>query len=487
MSDPHAQLDAALTPTLEPLLDTVEAFLRQYVRLTDAQYVAVVLWIAHAHALDATSTTPYLHVTSAEAESGKSRLLECLEPLVPRPMYAASMTPAVLFRAVEKFSPTLLVDEADNLLRDKEAKSELLGLLNAGYRRGALAYRIGGGNRDELQHFETFSAKCIAGLDALVATLASRCLRIEMQRRRQDEAVDDFFREDAHAQAAPIRVELAEWADATVEALRPARPVRLGVRDRLEEALRLPLAIAEAAGERWETRARVAFRELAGDSADGSLSERTTLLADVAAVFEAHGDPVELTTAELLDGLLELEESPWRTWWGIVDKVGAVQAAKGAPRKLSSHLRSFKIKSRDVGPVNARRKGYRRAEFEDAWARYLPAPASPPDPNPRNPRNPHSYAESGPPESAQEQERCADSDAAQTRMAEPGARTARIRPPEEADEGGRPLLGDDGYPELVLAPAVLNGHITQREAEQRHALHRFVARALDAESGAPAA
>jgi hypothetical protein len=38
-------------------------------------------------------------------------------------------------------------------------------------------------------------------------------------------------------------------------------------------------------------------------------------------------------------------------------------------------------------------------------------------------------------------------------------------------------LGDDGYPELVLADAVLNGHITQAEAESRYELHKLDVRA----------
>ncbi len=95
-------------PDLAEILDTTEAFFRRYVALSEAQYVAVVLWVAHAHVLDATATTPYLHVTSPEAECGKSTLLECMEPLVPRPMYAANLTPAVMFRAVQKLTPTLL-------------------------------------------------------------------------------------------------------------------------------------------------------------------------------------------------------------------------------------------------------------------------------------------------------------------------------------------------------------------------------------------
>ena len=418
----------------------MEEHLRRYVVLTEAQYVAVALWVAHAHALGATSTTPYLHVTSAEAESGKSRLLEALELLVPRPLYAATLTPAVIYRAVQKLTPTLLVDEADNLLRDREAKSELLGLLNAGYRRGALAYRIGGGNRDELHSFETFCAKSIAGLDDLVATLASRCLRIEMQRRRADEHVRDFFREEAEAAARPTRRQLAAWAEREVEALRVARPARLGVRDRLEEGCRLLVAIADAAGERWATRAREGLRELAGASTGGTFSERTQLLTDIRAVYEAAGDPAELTTAELLEGLIGMEEQPWRGWWGV-EREGEVHASKGAAQKLAAHLRPFGIKSRDVGPEEARRKGYRRADLEAAWERYLAPPPAPPGSKPRSSRSRTRQAKNEASDPAQEEAGCADTSAAQTGMDAGAARAARGQP---GDGGGE---GDHGTPE----------------------------------------
>jgi Protein of unknown function (DUF3631) len=436
-TQPELPLRLVQPGQIAALLDRAERFLRRFVVLGEAQYVATTLWIAHAHALDATSTTAYLHVTSAELESGKSRLLEAIEPLVPRPMYATSMTPAVLYRAVEKYRPTLLVDEADNLLHDKQAKGELVGLLNAGYRRGAFAYRIGGGNRDELQSFETFSAKAIAGLDNLIATLASRCLRIEMRKRRPDtEPVEDFYREEAHAEAAPIRDGFAAWAEQNIETLRAIKPERLGIRDRLEEACRLPLAIAELAGERWRTRARDALRELSGASISGAMSERTHLLADLRDVFAAAGDPDELLTAAMLDGLLAIEESPWRGWWGI-DRDGEVHPSNGAPRKLGRHLHALGIASRDLGPAGARRKGYRRADFEDAWSRYLPAR---PHPDPRTPRKPLEQAETEHSKAAHKERRCADPDAAQTRTVEPFARNARMKPEARHEDGVEAVL-----------------------------------------------
>src|SRR2546421_3332557 len=101
---------------LAAILGAVEGFLRRYLALNDSQYIGMTLWIAHTYVLGATSTTPYLHLTSPEPECGKSRAMECVEALTPNPLYAASITPAVLFRVVQLEAPTLLIDEADNLM-----------------------------------------------------------------------------------------------------------------------------------------------------------------------------------------------------------------------------------------------------------------------------------------------------------------------------------------------------------------------------------
>ena len=57
------------------LLDEVEAFHRRFnVFPTEAAFVAVTLWDAHAHLLDAFDSTPRLAFLSPEPGSGKSRV-----------------------------------------------------------------------------------------------------------------------------------------------------------------------------------------------------------------------------------------------------------------------------------------------------------------------------------------------------------------------------------------------------------------------------
>jgi hypothetical protein len=357
---------------LGSLLDELDAFLRRYVVVSDAQAAALTLWVAHAHALGATDTTPYLHITSAEPECGKSRVMELLELLVPVPLTTAgSMTVAVMYRAIDALAPTLLLDEADNVFADRMQKAELLGVVNSGWRRGQRVWRMAGPQHDRLVSFSTFCAKAIAGLDAKLApTLASRCLRIEMRRRRADEPIAAFYVDEARAWSEPIREDLAAWAELSVDALRAARPERLGVRDRLEEGLRLLLAIAEAAGEEWSTRARAALRQLAEVSLGESETHRVQLLRDIRAVF---GDRDELTTSDLLAGLFAIEESPWAEWWADARPGEDPRPSRGAAMKLARTAKPFGVRSSRIGPEEARFRGYRLSAFADAFARYLPA------------------------------------------------------------------------------------------------------------------
>lgn len=82
---------------------------------------------------------------------------------------------------------------------------------------------------------------------------------------------------------------------------------------------------------------------------------------------EVFGSADQLTTAEILGRLHDLPEAPWND-------------LKGKPlsdRGLAFRLREYGIRSKAL-PRNSsgRAKGYERADFRDAWGRYLPPPPS---------------------------------------------------------------------------------------------------------------
>ena len=53
---------------------------------------AVTLWVMMTHAIDAFDCVPYLMISSAEKQSGKTRLLEVLEVVVARPWLTGRTT-----------------------------------------------------------------------------------------------------------------------------------------------------------------------------------------------------------------------------------------------------------------------------------------------------------------------------------------------------------------------------------------------------------
>ena len=147
------------------VLEDIVRFVRRFVVLTEIQADTLALWAAHTHAADAAETTPYIFFTSAEKRSGKSTALEVLELVVHAPLPTANISDAALFRAIAELKPTLLLDEVDAIFSNKARdREDLRGLLNAGYRRGAVARRMGGAKMTTLETFPVFCAKAFAAI-----------------------------------------------------------------------------------------------------------------------------------------------------------------------------------------------------------------------------------------------------------------------------------------------------------------------------------
>jgi 5S rRNA maturation endonuclease (ribonuclease M5) len=349
------------------LLTAVEGFIRRYCVLPDeAAYVAMTLWAAHAHALDSFESTPRLAFLSPEPECGKTRALEVLELLVPRPMLAVNATPAALFRAVadQEKRPTVLFDEIDTIFGPKAKENEeLRGLLNAGHRRSGVAYRcVGEGTKQEVREFPAYAAVALAGIGDLPDTLLSRSIVIAMRRRAPHERVQPFRRREAEADGTRLRERLAEWVSWHRQALANVPAMPEGLADRAADVWEPLLAVADAAGGEWPARARVAAVALVAAKAEKEPSLGVRLLADIRAVFDREGRDA-LPTAVLLERLHGIDEAPWQNLHGKpLDAYG-----------LARRLAGYGVRSKNIRDGAAVVKGYERAGFAEAWARYLPA------------------------------------------------------------------------------------------------------------------
>lgn len=347
------------------LLDALAETIARHVILPTGAVEAVALWVLHSHAHESAAISPILAVTSPTPECGKTTLLTLLDRLVPRPVSASNITAAALFRAVERWRPTLLVDEADTYLRDSD---ELRGVLNSGHARASAWVIRTVGDDHEPRMFPTWGPKAVALIGRLPATLMSRSIHVELRRLAPEETVDPL-RRDRLQHLEPLRRKAWRWAQDHIEALAEADPQMPGtLRGRAADNWRPLIAIADLAGGEWPARARRAAEALVGS--DVGETAGVMLLEDVRRVFEERGQD-KIASVDLVDALGAMEDRPWPEW------------RNGRPitaPQLAKLLKPFGIAPRSLRLDDGRTgiKGYRLDSFRDAFTRYLPAaPATP--------------------------------------------------------------------------------------------------------------
>lgn len=360
---------SVLTINGAELLDDVRAFIDRFIAFPDEHCLtAVTLWAAHAHMIEHFYTTPRLALLSPEAGSGKTRVLEVLEPMTPNPMMSLSASPAAVFRTLSDRQITLLFDECDTIFSKRgkdDANEDLRALLNAGYRRGARIPRCVG-PKHEVVEFPVFCAVALAGIGSLPDTIMSRSIIIKMRRRAPSELVEQFRERWHHPEGHALRDRLALWAESVGRGAGDAAPeMPQGVVDRPAECWEPLLAVADAAGGHWPESSRVACVTLVAVAQERRVSLGIRLLGDLRAIL---GDEDGIHTETALERLCNADDSrlgadaPWAELNG-----------KGlTTRGLASLLGNYGIHSKLVRIGATVKRGYRREDLWDAWQRYLP-------------------------------------------------------------------------------------------------------------------
>ena len=339
--------------------ELVSIFLRFLVLLDEVAEV-LTLWVLHSHAHDGAFVSPILAVTSPEKRCGKTTLLSLLQALVRRPLPTSNATASTIFRAVEKWRPTLLIDEADTFLRDSE---ELRGILNSGHTRSqAFVLRnVEVGGDYEPRAFSTWAPKAVALIGKMHPTLMDRSVVASMRRKRPDEKVEGL-RLDRLDELADLPRRLARWSDDHMGQLRTADPeVPPGMNDRAADNWRPLLAIADTIGGSWPKKARDALAMLTACD-DGDEAVGVMLLEDIRALFKSVGKD-RLPSADIVTALGKKEHRPWPEWKN--EKLLTT-------RQLAGLLKPFGIHPGSKRDGEETFKGYLLADFRDAFERYIP-------------------------------------------------------------------------------------------------------------------
>ena len=355
--------------TVEPWPEPVEgdALIAALVRCIQRHIVmrpeaalAVALWVVFTWLhQEAAVHSPILMVTSPEAGCGKSTLLGLVGLLAQRSLPSVGISPAALFRSIEKWQPTLIIDEADVVFVQND---DLRSVVNSGWTRGQGVVRCDGDD-NEPRLFSTFCPIAI-GLKGkkLPDTTASWAIVIELKRKLGNDEVEDFRHTDSPG-LHDLRRQILRWKIDNAEALANANPILPdNFHNRVAANWRLLLAIADAAGGDWPEEARVSAVTIEKVKATLDVSIGVQLLGDIRAVF---GDQAECVfSSTLVERLIANPEGPWAEYH------------RGKPitqKQLARLLGAYGIMSETVWIGDKSRKGYKRVAFEDAWIRYLGA------------------------------------------------------------------------------------------------------------------
>jgi hypothetical protein len=192
------------------LVEAIQGFLHRYVDVSPlfeklASYYVLLTWV-----YDAFSELPYLRVRG-DPGSGKTRFLLVIGSVCYKPIFASgASTVSPLFRLLDAFRGTLIIDESDFRVSDERA--EVVKILNNGNARGFPVLRSEvSGKKGEYnpRAYQVFGPKLVAARGFFDdRALESRFITEEMGERRLRDDIPINLPSTYEAEARSLRNKL---------------------------------------------------------------------------------------------------------------------------------------------------------------------------------------------------------------------------------------------------------------------------------------
>ena len=352
---------------LVDLLDELANSFRRYVVLPPFGAETAALWVLLTYLHDRVCCSPILAVVSPQPRCGKTTFLSILSAVVYRALPTSNITGPVVFRAIDKWQPTLLIDEADTFLL---GNYHLHGVINSGHTKNTAFVLRCEGEDFTPRHFSTWCPKAIALIGKLPPTLADRAITISLRRRLPDESVDKLPI-NPETIFAPLRQKILRWVqdDSHLMSEMHDWDGPKGLNDRAADNWATLVSIGFLArtaktintDRDWYAHAQAAALALSANCEGAEADAAAILLTDLRDLFEQQ-QVDRITSAELLEHLTGMLHRPWSEW-----RRGFPITAQGIAKLLDP----FAIRPRTIRTKSGTAKGYLLEQFEDAFRRYL--------------------------------------------------------------------------------------------------------------------
>ena len=365
---------------LADCLDRLKKHYQKFVYLiNEDDYPKLALWTFHTHVADVTYTSPRLLLESPIPGSGKTTVLEHLNKLCRNAhLIASAPTPALISRILNDDIHTLLLDEAHNTLNpDKPGMSDLVAIINSGYKKGATRPVLvpSKGGAWESADMPTYGPVVIAGNNPRLADdTRQRCISIRLLRDTLERASESDW-ELIEPDTLDLLAYVQETAEMTRELIRDCQPLLpAGCKNRDRERWKPLARIATVAGRGWATNATgLITRDLdnakmESESTGNQLTPGEQLVTDLAEIFTP--GTRFLSTARILETLISDNPEQWG-WKSHYGKPLTVQ-------RMGRMLNTYGVYSSKDGDT----RGYYAGTFLNAWVSLgIREPSKPSEPS----------------------------------------------------------------------------------------------------------
>ncbi len=208
------------------LFQSIREFIHKYFACTPDFEVVATLFVLVTWLYEDFSAVPYLRFLG-QPESGKSRALNTIGAISNRGLVLnGTATGASLFRTVDMFGGTLIMDEAD--FQQTQVGSDIAKILNCGYEQGKPIIRNNTTqNGFEPTSFDVFGPKLIGGRETFRDhAVESRCIRYMPMPPVDRPDISRQLPASFSSQAESIRNQALQWRLDNLDSVVPLERIR---------------------------------------------------------------------------------------------------------------------------------------------------------------------------------------------------------------------------------------------------------------------